>query len=414
MKRVAISGATGFIARELIPHLESAGYRLVLFGRNIETLHASFPQADCYSYEHFGAQVRGCDAVIHTAVMNNDAQGSLEDFRAVNVDFSIALATQAQAAGVPLFINLTTLHALGPRFHSAYAQSKYEAEQALNQLSGIAITHLRLPAVYGDSFRGRLAILNALPTVIRKPLFDILASLRPTLHTDRLARKVLLVLTEPSVPQELLLADGQEQNVYYKLLSRAMDLSFVACVLLFLSWVMLISWVVISLSSRGSAIFAQPRVGRDGKAFTCYKFRTMYANVKQAATHEMGQASITPVGKFMRRTKIDELPQIVNIVFNEMSLVGPRPCLVVQHELIDWRRRLGVLSVKPGITGLAQIQGVDMSHPERLARLDAQYIKRRSILLDLKIVLATARGSGATDYTKRQVSPHPAQHRQQS
>src|SRR5262249_8627568 len=159
------------------------------------------------------------------------------------------------------------------------------------------------------------------------------------------------------------------------------------------SWVMLLSWVAIRLSSRGSAVFAQPRIGRDGKTFLCYKFRTMYPNVKQAATHEIGQASVTPLGKFMRRARLDELPQILNIVRNEMSLIGPRPCLEVQDELIEWRRRLGVLDVKPGITGLAQIQGIDMSQPETLARLDAQYIKRRSILLDLKIVLATARGS---------------------
>ena len=99
----------------------------------------------------------------------------------------------------------------------------------------------------------------------------------------------------------------------------------------------------------------------------------------------------------MRATKLDELPQIWNILRNEVSLIGPRPCLPVQDELIEARRRRGVLTIKPGISGLAQINGIDMSEPERLACWDARYVALQSLLLDLKVIFATATGSGQGD-----------------
>ena len=101
----------------------------------------------------------------------------------------------------------------------------------------------------------------------------------------------------------------------------------------------------------------------------------------------------------MRKTKIDELPQIWNIFRNEISLIGPRPCLPVQDELIEARKKLNVFSAKPGISGLAQINGVDMSEPVKLAMLDARYISLRSIQFDLKIIFATATGKGQGDKT---------------
>jgi lipopolysaccharide/colanic/teichoic acid biosynthesis glycosyltransferase len=107
--------------------------------------------------------------------------------------------------------------------------------------------------------------------------------------------------------------------------------------------------------------------------------------------------AITGVGAFLRKTKIDELPQVWNILRGELSLVGPRPGLPVQTKLTDERQAHGVFSVLPGITGLAQINGVDMSDPERLARMDAHYIAQRGLLLDLKIILATFLGRGQGD-----------------
>jgi lipopolysaccharide/colanic/teichoic acid biosynthesis glycosyltransferase len=127
----------------------------------------------------------------------------------------------------------------------------------------------------------------------------------------------------------------------------------------------------------------------------------MWCDVRQAGTHEMSADTVTPLGRWMRRTKIDELPQVLNLLRGEMSLVGPRPCLSIQRELVELREKLGVLRVRPGITGLAQVQGVDMSNAERLAQLDALYVRTRSVRLDIAIILKTLSGRGSRDYIRQ-------------
>ena len=124
--------------------------------------------------------------------------------------------------------------------------------------------------------------------------------------------------------------------------------------------------LVIRLESRGPAIFSQVRIGRHGRPFLCRKLRTMYADTPSAPTHELDARAVTPSGRVLRRWKLDELPQLWNVIRGEMSLVGPRPCLPVQEELIDRRSRLGVLALRPGLTGLAQVRGIDMSKSRAL------------------------------------------------
>lgn len=157
---------------------------------------------------------------------------------------------------------------------------------------------------------------------------------------------------------------------------------------------LLVLMVAIRAQSSGSPIFAQRRVGRNAVSFVCYKLRTMYDGTEHAPTHVMASSVITPLGGWLRRWKLDELPQLFNVARGDMSLVGPRPCLESQTDLIEERKRLGVLAVRPGITGLAQVEGIDMSNPMRLARLDAKYVEAQSFLLDLKLLLSTALGRG--------------------
>src|SRR3954447_22659873 len=156
-------------------------------------------------------------------------------------------------------------------------------------------------------------------------------------------------------------------------MKRAFDVVTCAMFLLLFCPVLLIILLAIRLQSPGPAIFAQLRVGQAGRPFTCYKFRTMYSGTANLPTHEVQASSVTPLGEYLRRFKIDELPQLWNVLAGDMSLVGPRPCLPTQTELVAARRRLGVFSVRPGITGLAQIRGIDMSDANRLAEVDAQY-----------------------------------------
>ena len=170
---------------------------------------------------------------------------------------------------------------------------------------------------------------------------------------------------------------------------RAFDLVAAALMLVATSPVLLLAMLAIRASSPGPALFSQIRVGQTGTLFRCHKLRTMYLGTPSLPSHEAPANSVTAVGKTLRSFKIDELPQLWNVLNGEMSLVGPRPCLPTQTELIERRRQLGVLSALPGITGLAQIRGIDMSDPKLCAETDAEYLETASIGLDIRILIGT-------------------------
>lgn len=180
-------------------------------------------------------------------------------------------------------------------------------------------------------------------------------------------------------------------------MKRAADLVMTVLALPAAVPLILICMVAIRLTSPGPAIFRQTRVGRNEKPFTCYKLRTMYSGTRDAPTHETAGAAVTPVGKWLRRLKLDELPQLWNILRGEMSLVGPRPCLPSQVELIAARRARGLHAIRPGVTGVSQVAGIDMSDPERLARSDAAYLGDMSLTADLRLILRTLLGAGRGD-----------------
>lgn len=177
-------------------------------------------------------------------------------------------------------------------------------------------------------------------------------------------------------------------------MKRAFDVMAAAFGLLVAVPVLAITALFIRRESPGPAIFAQRRVGRNGVEFTCYKLRTMYTGTAQRPTHKLSSSSVTPLGGFLRRTKLDEVPQLYNVLVGDMSLVGPRPCLPAQIELIASRRAEGALDVRPGITGLAQVMNVDMSDPQRLSKIDGDYARTQSFAGDLRLILATLTGSG--------------------
>ncbi|CAE6880909.1 COG2148 Sugar transferases involved in lipopolysaccharide synthesis [Vibrio sp. B1REV9] len=169
--------------------------------------------------------------------------------------------------------------------------------------------------------------------------------------------------------------------------------------LLFL-WPVLLIVTIIGLFDTGSPIFVQERVGRNKKPFKLIKFRTMSVETKSVASHLASNASITKLGGFLRKTKIDELPQLINVVKGEMSLVGPRPNLFNQEELIAERDAKGVYEVLPGITGLAQVQNIDMSTPALLAKTDKQMIDTLTVKDYFKYIMMTVTGSGSGDAVK--------------
>jgi O-antigen biosynthesis protein WbqP len=172
-------------------------------------------------------------------------------------------------------------------------------------------------------------------------------------------------------------------------MKRAFDLVLAVPLALLACPIVLAAAIWIRLTSPGPAIFAQKRIGRHEKPFGCLKLRTMYQDTRPLPTHEVGEDAVTRAGRILRDLKLDELPQLWNVLKGEMSLVGPRPCLPAQRELIERRRELGIYSLRPGITGLAQVEGIDMSDPKRLAEKDAEYLKAKSLGLDAVIILRT-------------------------
>lgn len=189
----------------------------------------------------------------------------------------------------------------------------------------------------------------------------------------------------------------------YHMAKRAFDIVSCASALAVLAIPMAVIALMIKAESPGPAIFAQKRVGKDGKVFELYKFRSMYldAEVKGAQWATEGDPRVTPLGRKLRKSRLDELPQFWNVVKGDMSLIGPRPERPAFSDefakrIDGWEQRL---LVKPGITGLAQVRGGYELLPKEKALLDIEYIEKRSVALDLKIVRATMKtlstGEGA-------------------
>lgn len=181
---------------------------------------------------------------------------------------------------------------------------------------------------------------------------------------------------------------------------RFFDLLFSALGLV-ISSPLLLGLTLIGFFDTGSPIFRQQRVGRHQKPFVLVKFRTMKLNTAPVASHLADSSAITPFGNFLRRTKLDELPQLWNVLKGEMSLVGPRPCLLTQEELIEERAMRGVFAARPGITGLAQVSGIDMSTPKLLAETDQRMLANLTVPAYFRYIFVTVLGKGAGDRVKK-------------
>ncbi|MEA3221533.1 MAG: hypothetical protein OZX49_02655 [Immundisolibacter sp.] len=160
-------------------------------------------------------------------------------------------------------------------------------------------------------------------------------------------------------------------------------------------------WLV-GLWDTGAPLFRQQRVGRHQRPFVLVKFRTMRPGTASVATHLADAAAITPFGRFLRRSKLDELPQLWNVLKGDMSLVGPRPCLPNQQELIEERAARGVFAARPGITGLALISGIDMSTPRLLAETDARMLQDLGLRAYFSYIFKTLAGAGRGDRIRQE------------
>ena len=181
---------------------------------------------------------------------------------------------------------------------------------------------------------------------------------------------------------------------------RLFDLFLSFLGLVFLSPILALLFFI-GLFDTGSPLFRQERIGRFEKPFILVKFRTMGKDATSVASHLADSSKITKFGSFLRKTKLDELPQLWNVLKGDMSLVGPRPGLFNQQELRNARKVCGVFDYRPGITGLAQVGGIDMSTPELLAKTDAEMLKKITVIDYFKYIIMTLTGSGKGDAAKR-------------
>ncbi len=178
----------------------------------------------------------------------------------------------------------------------------------------------------------------------------------------------------------------------YPILKRGLDFLISTLAILFLSPVLILIALAIKIDSKGPVLFKQKRVGKDKKHFMIYKFRSMYVDApSDMPTHLLKDPSamITRVGAFLRKTSLDELPQLINIFKGEMSIVGPRPALWNQYDLIEERDKYGANQIRPGLTGWAQINGRDELEIDVKAKLDGEYVKRMNLWFDIKCFFGT-------------------------
>lgn len=397
-----VTGATGFIGVQLVPLLAEQS-NVLLVSRDPIEAGRLFPDAQIVTYAELPNQDLAASTFIHLAVRNNDRPGTSQDFQTANVKFLMEIAAIAKNGGAARFINLCSTHALAPDRDDPYSRSKQEGAARLRSFWPEGAINLYVPSVYGAHFGGQLRILNRLPVSGRRLVLSVLRLAKPVLSIDRLLNKLLMI---PEIADdrrgddfrsEIYLADPIPAFGFYAGAKRAIDMLAAIAVIALAGWAMVLIALYIRIDSKGPAIFAQKRVGQNARTFTCFKFRTMTIGTADAATHDVSIHSLTKAGRFLRKTKLDELPQVVNILRNEMSLVGPRPCLPIQQNLIDRRAARDVFTLKPGITGLAQIRDVDMSNPTRLAALDDQYRAFRTLLDDGIICLRTVLGGGSGD-----------------
>ncbi|MDC3063380.1 sugar transferase [Alphaproteobacteria bacterium] len=397
--KIIITGASGFIGSLIVPELKRKGIKMLLVTRSFKKLNKLYPNNKVCEYDDLEKFADDYDCIIHLATINNrknynSYNAREENFKIFKKVFSVAKLFNLY------FINFSTTHSLNFSYMTDYAESKRDIEKYINSTNYPKIRSIYLPFIYGNKMSGKLKILNAFPRTASNIIFYFLSAFKPTVNINTVLNYLFKSKLNLKKNNLIILSENICKNFVFLFFKRSFDLFFSVFIILFFWWFLILVWVIIKIETPGPGIIFQKRVGKSGKIFNCIKFRTMKSGVKQAPTHHMSSTDLTVVGGFLRTTKLDELPQVFNIILNEMSLVGPRPCLEIQHKLISKRKEFSILELKPGITGLAQISKADMSNINNITKFDFIYLKTQSIFVDINIIFKTIFGAGNIDNVK--------------
>ncbi|MGI9597585.1 MAG: hybrid nucleoside-diphosphate sugar epimerase/sugar transferase [Acidimicrobiales bacterium] len=399
---VVITGASGVVGRSLLAELAAqGGYELRVLSRDPDQFRPGAAEGlKVGGYDDAEEILTGADSVIHLAARNNDQGGSAADFERDNCEMPCELAETAARLGVRRFVFVTTTKALAGKAADSYGLSKANAEHRLltfGRRSPLEVCFVRLGPVHGPGSKGKVKFLEDLPPSVRGVAARMLRSILPIVSVEVAAKGLVAMLEDRSGRVELCLSDPLDGWSPYWPFSFAVNGLFVLAVPTVLAIPLFGSAIAVALDSPGGVFFVQHRVGFKQRVFECRKFRTMRTGTPVMGTHEVAKNYVTGVGALLRKFKLDELPQAANVLRREMNVIGPRPCLETQTELIEERQRYGVFDVRPGVTGLGQVAGVDMSQPKKLAIFDHRYAAFRSIAWDITIAIKTVLGGGFGD-----------------
>ncbi len=398
--KVAITGASGFVGKQIVPCFSSNGDTLLLIGRDKAKLKKLFPNHKYSDYGEIDQSIKDYDILIHLSALNNNhSNKSLNDYIHINVNLALDVFKKAKKSGVKKIYNFSTVHCLQSNKTDHYTISKRNLLDHIDRNAELNVTSILLPAIYGEVFSNKLSFLNSFPKNIRQLFVKIISSFKATISISKIYDFLIQEYTDIH-SKTVIIANDQNINFFYRTWNKIIDISFIIFVLIGFWWLLILIFVVIKCSSDGPAIYKQKRVGKCMNEFICYKFRTMKTDTPSLATHNIAQSNVTNVGRVLRKYKLDELPQIINLIKGEMSLIGPRPCLPNQLDLIEQRAKRNIFDLHPGITGWAAINDIDMSDPKLLAKTDEEYLKLRSIYIDIKIISNTILGSGLRDRTR--------------
>jgi len=382
--RIVVVGGTGFVGGELIPLLIAAGHTVLLVTRQPNSLRAQEFGCLVAPLEGWEKHAAGYDTVLYLSVVNSDTKATSQVFSESNVLLPQSVAQTAKSMGIDRFLFFSSVHALDPHAASSYIKSKKLGEVSAARSFGSGFQTVFLGAVHGKCHSGKWKVLNRMPRLMRKIVFGIFSAFSPTTSIDSFFRLV----TGPGEGNRQLITDGSEKKFAYRVWRGALDGVFIVGAAL-LSPAMFLLWLGVVVTNGRPGLFVQERVGKNGRVFDCFKLRTMSHGTLSRGTHLIEDSAVTPFGRFLRKTKIDEIPQALNVLRREMHLIGPRPSLENQTGVIASRRLAGTVGITPGLTGWAQVNGVDMSEPDEIARWDAEYVGLQSIRWDLKILART-------------------------